>query len=89
VKTPKEHWADPNSAGGPFLLASEERGMTEDLEKTIRENAAGPKRARGDQGEVESHPLADQIEADRYLSSKQAMKKGRGFRMTKISPPGA
>ena len=63
--------------------------MTEDLDSTIRENAAGPKRARGDSGEVESHSLADQVEADRYLNSKQAMKKGRGFRMTKLSPPGA
>ncbi len=63
--------------------------MSEDLESTIRENAAGPKRARGDQGEVESHSLAEQVEADRYLSSKQAMKKGRGFRLTKVSPPGA
>ena len=63
--------------------------MTEDLEDTIRENAAGPKRARGDSGEMEQHSLAEQVEADRYLSSKQAMKKGRGFRMTKLSPPGA
>jgi hypothetical protein len=63
--------------------------MTEDLEKTIRENAAGPRRARGDQGEMEQHSLAEQVEADRYLNSKQAMKKGRGFRMTKLSPPGA
>ena len=63
--------------------------MSDDLENTIRENAAGPKRARGDQAEIEQHSLAEQVEADRYLSSKQAMKKGRGFRMTKISPPGA
>ena len=63
--------------------------MSEDLEQTIRDNAAGPKRARGDQGEMEQHSLAEQVEADRYLSSKQAMKKGRGFRMTKLSPPGA
>ena len=63
--------------------------MSDDLESTIRENAAGPKRARGDSGEMEQHSLVEQIEADRYLSSKQAMKKGRGFRMTKLSPPGA
>jgi hypothetical protein len=63
--------------------------MSEDLENTIRENASGPKRARGDQGEMEQHSLAEQVEADRYLNSKQAMKKGRGFRMTKLSPPGA
>ena len=63
--------------------------MSEDLENTIRENASGPKRARGDQGEMEQHSLAEQVEADRYLNSKQAMRKGRGFRMTKLSPPGA
>jgi hypothetical protein len=38
---------------------------------------------------MEQHSLAEQVEADRYLNSKQAMKKGRGFRMTKLSPPGA
>ena len=62
--------------------------MSDDLD-IIRDAAASPKRVRGDQGEVESHPLTEQIAADRYLNSKQAMKKGRGFRMTKISPPGA
>ncbi|GJQ27316.1 MAG: hypothetical protein HBSAPP02_23480 [Phycisphaerae bacterium] len=55
----------------------------------IRENAAGPKRAQGDAGSVEQHPLAEQIEADRYLSSKEAAKKGLGVRMTRVSPPGA
>ena len=63
--------------------------MSEDLDNTIRENATGPKRARGDSGEIEQHALADQIEADRYLNSKQAAKKGVGVRFTKLSPPGA
>ena len=55
----------------------------------IQENASGPKRARGDSGEMEQHSLADQIEADRYLNSKRAAKKGVGIRITKLSPPGA
>ncbi|RIK82069.1 MAG: hypothetical protein DCC67_07585 [Planctomycetota bacterium] len=55
----------------------------------IRESAAGPKRAEGDSGSVEQHDLKDQIEADRYLSSKEAAKKGLGVRMTKVVPPGA
>ncbi len=55
----------------------------------IRENAAGPKRAQGDSGSVEQHSLTEQIEADRYLSSKEAAKKGLGVRMTKVVPPGA
>lgn len=63
--------------------------MSDDLDATIRDNASGPKRARGDSTEVEQHSLAEQIEADRYLSSKQAMKKGLGVRFSKISPPGA
>ena len=63
--------------------------MAEDLDQTIRDNAQGPKRAQGDSGSVEQHDLKDQIEADRYLSSKEAAKKGLGVRMTKVVPPGA
>lgn len=62
--------------------------MAEDLEQNIRENAQGPKRAQGDSGSVEQHDLKDQIEADRYLSSKGAVKKKLGVRMTKVVPPG-
>ena len=40
--------------------------MAEDLEQTIRDNAAGPKRAQGDSGSVEQHRRADQLSsADR------------------------
>lgn len=63
--------------------------MAEDLGQAIRENAQGPKRAQGDSGSVEQHSLQDQIEADRYLASKQAAKKGVGVKMTKVVPPGA
>lgn len=64
--------------------------MAEDLQQTIRENAAGPKRAQGDSGSVEQHPLPEQIEADRYLASKEAVKKGRrGLRFSKLVPPGS
>jgi hypothetical protein len=63
--------------------------MAEDLEQNIRENAQGPKKAQGDAGSVEQHPLPEQIEADRYLASKEAAKKGLGVRMTKVVPPGA
>lgn len=63
---------------------------TPDLEQSIAENAAGPKRAQGDSGSVEQHTLKDQIEADRYLASKEASKRAdRGLRMTRIAPPGA
>ena len=63
--------------------------MAEDLEQTIRENAAGPKRAQGDSGSVEQHSLAEQIEADRYLAAKDAVRKPtKGLRFTKLVPPG-
>lgn len=64
--------------------------MPEDLDNTIRENAQAPKRAKGDQGEMEQHSLKDQIEADRYLASKEAARgKGLGIRISKLVPPGA
>ena len=60
------------------------------LEQAIRDNAQGPARAQGDSGSVQQHALKDQIEADRYLSSKKAVKsKGRGLRFTRLIPPGA
>ena len=63
--------------------------MPNELEQTIKDNATGPKRARGDSGEVEQHGLKDQIEVDRYLNSKAAAKKkGLGIKMTKAVPPG-
>lgn len=64
--------------------------MADDLEQTIRENAEGPAKASGDSGSMEQHRLRDQIEADRYLNSKQATKsKKRGLRLNKLVPPGA
>ena len=64
--------------------------MADDLTTTIQTNAAGPKRARGDSGEMEQHPLPDQIAADRYLKSKTASQAtGLGIRMTKLVPPGS
>ncbi len=64
--------------------------MTEELDKAIEENATGPKRAKGDSGEVEQHSLKDQVEADRYLNSKKASRSnGLGVRKSKLIPPGA
>jgi len=59
------------------------------LKDAIEENAKGPKRAKGDSGEMEQHSLQDQIAADRYLATKDAAKrKGLPFRTTKLVPPG-
>lgn len=61
-----------------------------ELEQKIRENASGPKRAKGDAGEFEQHSLPDQIEADRYLASKEVMKKrSPGFKISKMSASGS
>ncbi|GIW56315.1 MAG: hypothetical protein KatS3mg082_2719 [Nitrospiraceae bacterium] len=63
--------------------------MADDLEDKIRENAQGPAKAAGDAGSVEQHKLSEQIEADRYLASKEAAKdKKRGLRFNKFVPPG-
>jgi hypothetical protein len=61
------------------------------LESSIEQNAKdGIKRASGDQGSMEQHPLTEQIEADRYLSSKKAARVGfGGLRLVKLIPPGA
>ena len=64
--------------------------MADDVDSKLRENAQGPKRARGDSGEFEQHALPDQVAVDRYLASKQAAKaKGLGVRVGQLVPPGA
>ena len=63
--------------------------MAEELEEIIKESAKNPKRAKGDSAEVEQHSLRDQIAADAYLASKNAMKgKGLGAVFKKLVPPG-
>lgn len=64
--------------------------MPEELEQTIKHNAAGPAKASVDGQSVEQHALRDQIEADRYLESKRATRKrGLGIRLFKIVAGGA
>jgi len=59
------------------------------LRNAIRDNALGPKKVTGDAGSVEQHSLKDQIEAERFLASKEAMKRpGLGIRLTKLMPDG-
>lgn len=60
----------------------------DDIETAITENATGPKRAQGDSGSMEQHPLPDQIAADRYLKSKRASAQGLGVRFVKLIPQG-
>lgn len=64
--------------------------MADDLEDKILENASGPAKASGDAGSVEQHKLTEQVEAAKFLASKEAVKKkGRGLRFNKLVPPGA
>ena len=63
--------------------------MTDALDTAIQENATGLRRASGDSGSVEQHPLADQIAADKHLEGKKASRKlGLGLKFNKLSPGG-
>ena len=63
---------------------------TENLEESIRRNAAGPKSAEVDGQKVEQHSLPDQIEADKYLASKKAVKsRTGGLKFSKLCHSGA
>jgi len=63
--------------------------MADEVKDAIEKNAQGPARARGDMGEVQQHALKDQIEADRYLASREVRSKPhRALRFAKLSPPG-
>lgn len=64
--------------------------MSDNLQETIRESAKAPAKASGDAGSVEQHNLTEQIAADKYLSSKDAVtQKNRGLRFNKLVPPGS
>ncbi|RMF84922.1 MAG: hypothetical protein D6744_02240 [Planctomycetota bacterium] len=63
--------------------------MASPLESAITTNAQQPAEVEVDGQKVKQHRLKDQIEADRYLASKNAAKQKRlGLRLNKISPPG-
>jgi len=64
--------------------------VSDNLQETIRESAKAPAKASGDAGSVEQHNLTEQIAADKYLSSKDAVtQKNRGLRFNKLVPPGS
>jgi hypothetical protein len=61
-----------------------------EIDQSIKDNAVGPKSAESDGHKVEQHSIDDQIEADRYLNSKNAVKKKNlGIRFGKLIPPGS
>lgn len=59
-------------------------------DEPLRHLAEQPKSVESDGQRVENHSLKDQIELDRYLSSKKAAqnKRAHGFRITKLSAGG-
>lgn len=56
---------------------------------TLKDKVNQPKSVEIDGQKVEQHSLKDQIAMDRYLASKLAMKRERGFRVTKMKSGGA
>jgi hypothetical protein len=63
--------------------------MSDEVTDAIEAAAKNPQRVRTDAGEVEAHPLPDQIEADKYLAAKAAAStKARGLRFNQIVPGG-
>ena len=62
----------------------------EKITETIVKNASGPKSAEVDGQRVEQHTLTEQIAADKYLASKDAVKRrGRGLKFSKMTHSGA
>jgi hypothetical protein len=60
-----------------------------DLTDEIEANAQGPKQMTVDGNSATQHDLAQQIDADRYLASREASRSAkRGLVLTKLSPPG-
>ena len=63
--------------------------MATELEADIKTNAQGPAQVSGDAGSIRQHSLKDQIEADRYLEAKKAVRgSGLGIKFVKLIPPG-
>lgn len=61
-----------------------------DLSDQIESAASGPKQVTVDGTVVQSHDLAQLVQADQYLAAKAASRKRhRGMRITRMVPPGA
>lgn len=63
--------------------------IAESATAALAEALTGPKRVRGDAGEVEQHSLPDLIAARKHLASQAAAGKStRGLRITRLIPGG-
>ncbi len=65
--------------------------MADEITTVIQANAvAGIRRAQGDEGSVEQHPLPDLIQADEHVRRVSATQQAhRGIRFTQLCSPGA
>lgn len=65
--------------------------MADDFDSTIGESATGPKRARGDSGEMESRRTGKGPDRGREAPRQEEGGAGKGLRIkvTEISPGGA
>lgn len=59
-------------------------------EELILQNALAPKKASGDQGSAEQHPIPDQLAALAAARQSAAGRRrcGFGFRASRLIPPG-
>lgn len=62
--------------------------LDEAIDAAILSNVAGPKRVRGDMGEVESQSVGDLIKLAEYKRSLRTGNRLFGIRFTKVIPPG-
>jgi hypothetical protein len=63
--------------------------MSEDLDSQIEQAADDPQLITVDGTTVQSRPIPELIEADKYLASKRAATARKpGFRLFKLTPPG-
>lgn len=64
--------------------------MPDSTQDALEQSAQDPKSAFADGVGATAHNLKDQIEVDRYLESKAAIKKaGLGIKRTTMVPPGS
>lgn len=64
--------------------------LTEALDTALLTSVSGGiKRARGDEGEIETHGIADLIALDKYRRSRSRGNPLGHIRLTKLIPPGA
>ncbi|WP_176014464.1 hypothetical protein [Victivallis sp. Marseille-Q1083] len=62
--------------------------MNDDTEK-LKAKGDSPKSAEIDNQKIEQHTLKDQIALDRYISAKQATRRGLGVKISKMHAGGA